>query len=54
MMSIICEIENFIEAHSGTAIGEAVRNMFGNYCDGGCTLEYICEYADIPYSEGDE
>jgi len=46
-MSARTEIERFIEQYSGTAIGEEVRTMLNNDAD----LEYICEYAGIPYED---
>ena len=46
-MSTRTNIENFIEAYEGTAIGQDVKNMYENETD----LEYICDYAGIPYEE---
>ena len=46
-MSTRTNIENFIEAYEGTAIGQDVKNMYENETD----LESICDYAGIPYEE---
>lgn len=42
-----CEIERFIEAYDGTAIGQSVKNMYEN----GTDYEHICDYIGISYAE---
>lgn len=44
------EIERFIEAYDGTAIGQAVKNMYEN----GSSYECICDYLGIDYAEFEE
>lgn len=41
------EIERFIEAYDGTAIGRDVRNMYEN----STSYEAICDYLGIDYAE---
>ena len=40
-------IEQFVEAYDGTAIGQAVKNMYEN----GTSYECICDWAGIDYEE---
>lgn len=44
------EIERFIEAYDGTAIGQAVKNMYEN----GTDYEHICDYLGIDCAEFQE
>lgn len=44
------EIERFIDAYEGTAIGVEVRNMYEN----GTSYESICEKMEIDYEDYEE
>lgn len=44
------EIERFIDAYEGTAIGVSVRNMYEN----GTSYESICEKMEIDYEDYEE
>lgn len=41
------EIERFIEAYDGTAIGQDVKNMYEN----GTDYEHICDCMGIDYND---
>ena len=41
------EIERFIDAWDGTAIGQEVKNMYEN----GTSYEHICERMEIDYED---
>lgn len=43
-------IERFIDAYDGTALGEAVQNMYEN----GTSYESICDYMGIDYADYEE
>ena len=44
------EIERFIDAWEGTAIGQDVKNMYEN----GTSYEHICERMGIDYEDFEE
>lgn len=44
------EIERFIEAYDGTAIGQEVSNMYEN----GTSYEHICDRMGIDFSDYEE